>query len=870
MVTSMHDETTPESIGRYRVLRRLGRGGMGVVYLAEDPDLHRHVAVKVLAPELAARADFIARFKREAEAVSKLEHPGIVAIYELGQADERPFLVMRYVEGLPLREWIRSLHDGDEPPTVATTTATKSTIGTSTAPTRPLDPPPAFPATGSVDSTPNLGRDHVGEVLRVVEAIADALDFAHRHGVIHRDVKPSNVIVDPEGRPHLLDFGLARMTDGDDTVTQPGKLVGSLPFMAPEQVATTKVDVDHRADIYALGVTLYECLCGVRPFAAPTGEQLMFQIVMKDPTSPREHNPVLSRDVATVTLKCLEKNPSRRYSTCADFARELKRLRGFRQIEARPIGTWGRLVRQAERRPLVSVLTIIGLLAAVIVPTAILAIRHAQRQEDRRLAVYRKYIARADKLEARRAELARQLDDARDELPLLMARIPRHAAHDSDDKEELFDHHREIARLETDVARLTGEIEYCLLRSRETEEKATPDERRSDLYVDLYLQAEAQSDAAKLELYRRLLEGTDLLAALEGPGRLTLVTDPPKARVVAHRYEDDGAGRLRLDEGSRRELGVTPLRDVSLPTGSYLLEIEKDGFRSTRYPLLVERGQHWGSPTWHDGRFADRNWTVRLLSKDSLGPEWRYVPAGPFRRSKSFSPYVDAERRWEFEDAFLVARHEVTFGDYVEFLRSPAAGAEVLRNYQDHQKIVLIPRRFESSEPYITQWDKGLPKPPPDLDMSGTLVGVSHKDADAFIAWMSQEIGATVDLPTSSQWEKSARGVDGRLYPWGNGFDWSFTSGRYSEASREWRYKPRPPGRFPVDVSPYGVVDLAGNASEWCRDKPDWDDFNDLYIYCGGAHGFNDPRGFFAWPLNAVPWEHVSDALGLRLVRAMP
>ena len=253
--------------GDYELIEELARGGMGVIYKARQGSLNRIVALKmILRGRLATPADVL-RFRREAEAAANLQHPNIVAIHEIGQHEGQHYFSMDYVAGRNLAD----LMDG-----------------------KPL---PAQQAA------------------RYVRIIAEAVHFAHRRGTLHRDLKPQNVLIDEHDRPRITDFGLAKLMDEESQLTLSGEVMGSPSYMAPEQAAGRQEQVGPQTDVYALGAILYELLAGRPPFSAPTAMATMRQVMEAEPAPPRTFSPGVPADVETICLKCLEKIPSRRYTS---------------------------------------------------------------------------------------------------------------------------------------------------------------------------------------------------------------------------------------------------------------------------------------------------------------------------------------------------------------------------------------------------------------------------------------------------------------------------------------------------------------------------------------------------------------------------
>jgi serine/threonine protein kinase len=269
----------PESVGPYRIVRELGRGAMGVVFEAFDPAIGRTVALKVIRSQPLATAEEDAqlklRFAREASAAGRLSHPNIVTIHQLGEHDGLQYLVMEYITGVSLDVML--------------------------APAVPLD---------------------LDTALGILTQIAAALDYAHAEGVVHRDVKPSNILVKPDGTVKLTDFGIARIAS--QTVTRTGATMGTPAYMAPEQIMASRVD--GRADQYSLAVVAYQMLTGQRPFEAPTDQALMFKIVSEEPRPIEEANAYLPRALAGAIRRGLSKDPSQRYRTCSELVAEMRNV----------------------------------------------------------------------------------------------------------------------------------------------------------------------------------------------------------------------------------------------------------------------------------------------------------------------------------------------------------------------------------------------------------------------------------------------------------------------------------------------------------------------------------------------------------------
>jgi serine/threonine protein kinase len=371
----------PLRLGRFELKGELGRGGMGVVYDAYDPRLQRRVALKALGARLVISDRARARFEREIRAVAALNHPRIVPVYEVGEENGIPWYTMELIEGRTLAQVIRALKDlqlrTDELSSSHLNQATLFDLGdTDSGLLHDSDSNAALPAQGALDArAPGLpkawGKTYVETACRLVHDIADALDHAHKHGIVHRDVKPSNVLVDSRGRALLFDFGLARI-DTDDALTLTGDFAGTPFYVAPEQISG-KRGVDHRADVYSLGVTLFELLTLRRPFSGRNSQQVFRQILAKDPPLLRRINKLVPRDLETVCLTALEKDPERRYQSAGELAADLRRFLEFRPVRARPVGVATRAARWSRRNPAFATAIALGALIAVGVPAAVLA-----------------------------------------------------------------------------------------------------------------------------------------------------------------------------------------------------------------------------------------------------------------------------------------------------------------------------------------------------------------------------------------------------------------------------------------------------------------------------------------------------------------
>jgi serine/threonine-protein kinase len=295
-----HDGPPPRDLPGYELQEELGRGGMGVVYRAWQPNLQRHVAVKLILRGTLASADELSRFQAEAEAAGRLQHPHIVPIYEVANHDGQCYFSMQLVEGETLAE---KLADGPLP---------------------------------------------AREAVRLIATVARAIHYAHTQGIVHRDLKPANILIDAVGEPHVTDFGLAKQLDAGTSLTRTGAVLGTPAYMAPELASGDRGSVGPASDVYSLGTILYALLTGRPPFQGPSPVDTVLLVLEQDPLPPRLLNPKLERDLEMIVLKCLQKPPELRYASAAALADDLTAYLNDEPISARS-GQFSQVVARVFR-----------------------------------------------------------------------------------------------------------------------------------------------------------------------------------------------------------------------------------------------------------------------------------------------------------------------------------------------------------------------------------------------------------------------------------------------------------------------------------------------------------------------------------------
>src|SRR5216117_3371882 len=314
-----HPAEVVMDFGDYELLEEIGRGGQGVVYRARQKSLNRIVALKVISLGQWATQAHLKRFRQEAEAAASLDHPSIVPIYEVGDCQGSCYFSMKFIEGGQLDEVVRR------------------------------EPMP------------------VRRAAELIAKVARTVHYAHEHHILHRDIKPGNILLDQKGEPHLTDFGLARLVETESTITNSFDVLGTPSYMAPEQALGENAAVSSATDVYGLGAVLYQLLTSHPPFAGGTTYETIKLLLDTEPRQPRLWNRKIDRELSTICLKCLEKDPKRRYSSALALAEDLEHWLKHEPIRARRIGVFTRGKKWVWRNPTTAVLiaSLVALVAAV-------------------------------------------------------------------------------------------------------------------------------------------------------------------------------------------------------------------------------------------------------------------------------------------------------------------------------------------------------------------------------------------------------------------------------------------------------------------------------------------------------------------------
>ncbi len=732
---------------RYKLGELLGAGGVGLVTSALDRAIGRTVAVKTLKQGRDSDAGAARRFVEEAHVTAQLEHPNVVPVYDIGWLpDGQPYYTMRIVKKQSLRDVLRSPELGAQWPLV--------------------------------------------RLLGAFVQVARALAYAHARGILHNDIKPENVLLGDFGEVYVADWGLARDVRTRNSapprrsrpaprpLSPPASAAepddprengtwshtsGTPGYIAPE-LLRQEAGIDERADIFSLGVVLYELLTDTKPFDAGAGPAaVLLATVERAPKRPRDIAPSCPLLLEDLCMKMLSKDKGERPASADQVAAE---------VEAFLEGAKERERRKAE------------------------ATRLCERAKEPAMRF-------------------RHLETERLRLSELASQTLRHLKgwEPVERKRAGWVLEDRAAEAERETGRTLAEaIELYTKALGYDAECAEAHAGLADLYWSSARAAEAERRPATQIYYEALVTDHDqgkYAALLRADTRLSIVTDPPNANIFVYRYVERDRVLTPADE---RYLGRSPVTDVRLDPGSYLIVLRAAGYPDVRYPALLGRGAHHAAH-------------VNLYTSDEIGAGYVYVPGGEAILGGDPDAIEPLPRQEVTVGDFAIARLPATFRDYCGFLdhlelgdpalaekRAPhdVRGSEVLvaKRGTDGRWCPVGERLVEGEARKLYPSDGGH-------DWNVPVLLVDWFDAVAYCRWRSAVEGVTVRLPTEAEWEKAARGTDGRFFPWGDRFDPTFC---HMRESRPFAQQPEPVGVFETDESPYGVRDMAGGVREWVGD----------------------------------------------------
>jgi serine/threonine-protein kinase len=820
-VTGQIYELDPD--GKYEYLADIASGGMGRVMLVRDRHLRRQVAMKLIGDDVQRKKSMADRFLAEAQATGQLEHPNIVPIHDLGvSTDGRCFFTMKLVRGETLGSVFDRLAKGDR--------ETKEKF-----------------------SLPRL--------LAVFQQVANGMAFAHARGVIHRDLKPDNIMLGEFGEALIMDWGLAKLTraraalapashadgsaieeiDGIDSLevekTLIGTVAGTPGYMAPEQARGEVDRLDERTDIFALGAMLYESLTGSPPYNQARAEMRVRAARDEDPiespvTRLRRSDPLraarIPRELAAIAMKALAPKTGDRYGSAQDFADEIQRYLERRPVLACRETIVRRAVKWARRNRMMVGATAAALGAVILATLGVRAyIRHSMISGN--IAAAEKIVAAAGSERAAQMERIPQVD-ANDPYGDL---INKRAADSIDEKytqglEKAAEHYARVFDYDPANAPVRAKL--------------------ADVYMEMWRSSVRRGQPELMAAYAHNVAdyaGADRYRSyyrkeIDGDGKFSLNTGDVKAEVYLFRFVETGrwnrltpapyriqdrkideaalaeaAGNLRtaadgrdgrsiyhlnLDERYGHRLGVTPIELDPMPIGSYLLALRAPGHEDLRLPVALPRQKE-----------LDLN--VKMIKTGTRPAGFTYVPAvwakvGGQSAGTQWPNFV-----WKPVKAFFIQTHEVTFSEYEEYLKGLIAEGRV------REAIQRLPRDFGFTYLKVVGGEIKAHSSLTEGWRRWPVRGVSWIDAQAYIAWRSRRDGVNYRLPGELEWEVAARGTDGRRYTWGDVF-WpqaARLSLGYGALTNLQVDQARRKGQF-ADESVFGVWDMTGSQAEWCAE----------------------------------------------------
>ena len=764
---------------RYALGRELGRGGMGQVLEARDMSLERSVALKLLIEQ--EDPSLRIRFMDEARVQGQLQHPGVPPVYELGRlGDGRLFFAMRRIEGRTLRDVLEDLKFGDP------------------------------------ELEKQFGRVRL---LNLMSQVCRTIAYAHSRGVIHRDLKPDNIMLGEFGEVTVMDWGLAkpiggpgrsdistaRQHDGGRFSTQAGEVTGTPQYMPPEQASGRVEALGAHSDIYSLGAMLYEILTLEPPFDGPSARTIRDAVMNTRVTPPSERAPerAIPHAIEQLCLHCLAKEPKQRPRTALAIAEQIDRYLEGEQDRAR---------KEGERRKLHE----LGRVAA------------EQWSEG---------YAQLKQLQARTAQMRARIE------PWASAeeRDPLWKAEDEEQKARL-----EAARhLSEALAHYHGALGVA-------GDNSSTRQALAELYYSAFEAADRDRDTVGVAHYENLVRAFDdegmFRSRLKGDGRLEIETLP--RGLYGTLYQQRVVDRV-LTPSSPQPLGQMPVRLDPLPMGSYLLRLQAPGLSEAVIPVYISRQE-------------SVRLRLRVFPDAAVGKGMVHIAGGPTRvGGDPLAQLATPARTLEVGD-FFIARRPVTCAEYLEFLKV-VAQTEGLRTAH-----ARAPRTAHGGALLWPPGPDGLPTIP-ERDGTGLtwhpdwpVVCITCNDAEAYCAWRGQITGQRHRLPTEVEWEKAARGADGRLFPWGDAFEPTFC---HMGISRPGAPARGPCGQFQADRSPYGVEDLAGVVSEWTSS---WLDEGARQRVLKGGNWASGPTECRAASRFTQPVTAVQPTLGFRVARDAP
>jgi eukaryotic-like serine/threonine-protein kinase len=659
---------------------------------------------------------------------------------------------------------------------------------------------------------PEVESFSLTRLIQVFLQVIQAVSYAHDKGVIHKDLNPSNIMIGEHGEVQVLDWGLWQLAPKSKVSTSfafPGahaQISGTPGYMSPEQVQGAPLD--HKTDIYALGAILYEVLT-LQPLFQGSVQEVITATREKEPERPRERNK--QREIPAVLeeicVKALSKKASERQKSAMQLSEELQK--------------WLEVEAEKQQRRIRSIDKV--------------------NQGKEWLNEYRRLKRDVARLEEEEEKTVTRFQHWE---PVSL-------------KREVLAAQDRVTQARKQLGHTGSKVVSLLTEALGFDpDNAQARQVMADFYWERFLEAEQNLNSEDMDFFSTLVASYDDGAyrnQLTGEGQVELSSDPPGAEVFIARCEENGFVRAETDS---RRAGTTPTGPIRLVMGSYVATLKKPGYRDVRYPLHISRNQ--GVKT-----------SIDLFTDEEIGPDLIYIPAGGFTQGgdpaiTGFSlPRTEAHL-----PAFFIARDPVTVAEYVEFANA------MVREKGFDAALQHVPRLTPEGPYYFEKTADGLLQFPPEPDAEGDrwdpqwpVMCISWYDAQAFCEWRSKKEGVEYRLPTETEWEKAARGVDGSWYPWGKRFDASLCN---LIVSRRDRANLVAVGQFPDDVSVYGVRGMAGNCQDWTSTE-DIDGEGATarrgYILRGGSWAAEPPAARCAYREKRPP-HYLLGCIGFRVARS--